>query len=945
MSNVTKYCALSDTFNDSFIDYFIEHRSKYIAQNTNNDSASIFTDHNNVALNVNDNCDEASPTSLGSGNFTMQYVKENVPQGNLKNVIVDPLILTLEERRKKNPNNLILGHVNVNSLKLKFDYFAILLRKGLLDVLCITETKLDETYSNVVYSCDNYRCHREDKSSTSGGMMILVRSDIPHTRVKDYEIVETSCHIENIVLHFRLKKSKFYLSCIYKNPKVPDEIFVSLLDKSYGQMCSSGAESVLLGDLNINMLNKNNVIQNYICDVYGLKNIIKSPTCNKSQNGSLIDPVLVSNTSKFCSSFNVVCGESDWHNMVGCVIKVSVPKIKPFKITYRSYKDFNDNKFKEAVSQILDIVCNVFDEIDDQYWAFSTMFMNVLNDHAPIKSRTVKGSKVPYMHAKLMNEIYKRNQLKNIYFQNRSACNWENFRCQRNKVTHMRKIAIRNYFTKKCDSKRASPKVFWSTVKPFLSQKCSSNSGTITLKESDDVISCQEKVSNVLNDYFVSIADGIGFPILSSDVELSKIISMYSDHSSIKSIEKNVLLIGKSVFNFKPVTSEQMYEKLKKIDGSKSTGFDLIDPKCVKMCAKELSIPLTSIVNNALKENAFPHDMKKAEVAPIHKKKDHLCKENYRPINVIIVLAKVIESIIAEQIQDYMSSYFNKLLGAYRKGYGCNQMLMYAIDMWKKSLDNNEVVGTLLMDLSKAFDSVPHDLLLCKLNAYGFSSNACSFIKSYLSHRQQRVKIQSHRSEWKITTRGIPQGSCLGPLLFNIYLNDIFGSVKDTHLFNYADDNTLSTSNVNVSNVVSTLISEAENCVNWFNKNCMQVNAEKFQVMFLKPFRKHIDLPMKLTVNECSIDVSNCVKLLGINIDANLNFDKHVNELCRKASRQLSVLTRFKSVFGKKEKMLMYNTFILSCFNFCPVVWHFCGKMLTRKIEKNTGKSSKISDE
>ena len=238
------------------------------------------------------------------------------------------------------------------------------------------------------------------------------------------------------------------------------------------------------------------------------------------------------------------------------------------------------------------------------------------------------------------------------------------------------------------------------------------------------------------------------------------------------------------------------------------------------------------------------------------------------------------------------------------------------------------------MDLSKAFDSIPHCLLLSKLKCYGFSTDACLFMASYMSERKQCVKIRDCKSSWLTLTRGIPQGSCLGPLLFNVFVNDLFSVVESANLFNYADDNTLSVSNSSVEKVIELLTKDTKNTMKWFADNYMQANPEKFQIMFLKPQRSITELPKQMTIDDVTIKTSEKVKLLGVTIDQNLNFDEHVKILCRKASNQLKILFRFKSSLGNKEKQAMYKTFILSNFNFCPVVWNFCSKMSARKIEK-----------
>ena len=502
----------------------------------------------------------------------------------------------------------------------------------------------------------------------------------------------------------------------------------------------------------------------------------------------------------------------------------------------------------------------------------------------------------------------------------------------------MRKIAIKAYFSKKCNDGASTSKDFWNCMKPFLSEKNCRNDGSIILKESSKIINESTEVANVFNDYFIDIAKDIGNS--NSNLQgmhsgnLEATLNHHSMHPSVVQIKEDIHRNSEEQFEFSKVSVEIMVKKFKSIHPKKAAGYDRINPEGVKMCSLELAQPMTRIVNNAFQSNTFPGDMKKSEIAPIFKKSDHMRKENYRPVNLITVFAKVFESIIADQINNFMTQQISKKLGAYRKGHGCSQVLTLAVNSWKWALDKNEYVGALLMDLSKAFDSIPHDLLLCKMNAYGFSQNSCEFMLSYLFQRMQRVKIKSARSEWKVMKRGIPQGSCLGPLLFNLFLNDVFFSVELCELFNYADDNTLSSSGSDIDQLIQNLLTDTNIIIQWFHQNFMKVNPDKFQLMLMKPQSKNDVLPNEIQIDGIVIKASKSVRLLGIDIDCDLNFNGHVKKLCTKANRQLKVLYRFKNILGQKEKQILYKTFVMSTFNFCPVVWYFCGVTNIRKIEK-----------
>ena len=269
---------------------------------------------------------------------------------------------------------------------------------------------------------------------------------------------------------------------------------------------------------------------------------------------------------------------------------------------------------------------------------------------------------------------------------------------------------------------------------------------------------------------------------------LDAILGKYSKHPSILMIQQFVVKVP---FSFCEINLVDIEREINKLDVKRSNPSKTITAKNFKDYIDICGTVLHDIINYGIKNAQFDDAMKLADLTPVHKANATTNKSNYRPISGLPCGSKIFERIIQCQITKYVETFLSPYLCGYRKGYSVQHALIMLLERWRISLDKNGFGGAILMDLSKAFDTLNHNLLIAKLHAYGFSKEALKLIKSYLTNRWQRTKINRSYSSWTELLQGVPQGSIIGPLLFNIYVNDLFFIPFEANLCNFADDNTI----------------------------------------------------------------------------------------------------------------------------------------------------------
>ena len=832
----------------------------------------------------------------------------------------------LIDLRNNNKNRLIFGHLNINSIRNKIEMLSNII-VGKLDILLLSETKIDDSFLTGQFHIPGFSTpYRSNRSNHGGGLLLYTRNDIPSKLLSKFIMPN---NVECIFIEINIYKKKWLVGGSY-NPNKSNSIeYLNVLGKYIDEYLINYDNIILLGDFNIQpteleMIN--------FCSIYNLKNLVNEFTCFKNQeNPSCVDLILTNKPRSFQNTRIIETGLSDFHKMTVTVLKTIFTKLPPKTVSYRDYKHFSHQIFRNEVIEKL----AEKEIIEINYEHFENIIIQCLNLHAPIKKKYIRANDSPFMTKDLRKAIMVRSRLKNKYNKIKTEENRLNYNMQRNKCTSLLRKAKKNYFNKLNPSLLNDNKKIWKIVKPLFSEKYF-NRENITLDENNEIIEDDTEISEIFNKFFANAIKDFNIeidPNILNNVEhikdpILKAIKKYERHPSIIKINE-CNLHAMEIFNFERITEDNVLNEINALDTKKATQINSIPINVIKDNSDIFSFILFNIINRSIEFSNFPDKLKLADITPVHKKDNRNDKHNYRPVSILPSISKILERIIYFQINKYFDKKLSKFQCGFRKNFNAQHCLIVMIEKWKSGLDKKLNCGALMTDLSKAFDSLSHELLIAKLHAYGFNNSSLKLIHSYLNNRYQRVRINSKCSTWSQIITGVPQGSILGPLLFNIYLNDMFLFTKGSNIVNYADDSTPYNCSNDINGVIEKLEDDSKILISWFSNNALKANPDKFHMLL-----SNTDVNIKMKIDNYEIQNSKHKKLLGITIDNKMKFEEHVSNLCTKASQKLHALARVSAFMNFKQRRIIMKSFINSQFGYCPLVWMFHSRNLNNRINK-----------
>ena len=841
-----------------------------------------------------------------------------------------------------------LFHVNIASLNKHFDDFHELLNrlKFNFDVIGISEHKInkDNLPSNNISLPGYDEFIFQPTGTTHGGTGFYMKSGLDYIIRDDLKINVPSI-IEAMFVEIILPDRKnLIVGCIYRHPSESVHDFITkYLEPNLIKINKERKECALMGDFNIDLLksNNNNSANDFFNTMssYFYTPYILQPTRLRSKK--VIDNIFLNSLEYSSISGNILCELSDhlvqFLILEGFSKEHNLPKINIFK---RDMSKFSDHEFEETVINGVnwnEVSMLRFNDANVSFTSFNNAVNFYLDEMCPYKKVTLKEYRLmlkPWITSEILNKCKERDKLlKEITKENDTIkINElrERYNKLRNDITHDKRKSKKDYNTAQFEENKLKSSKIWENIRKLVNVK-SVKSSSIKLMIGDKIISDPKLNANTFNSHFSKLGAKVQQKI---PIERGS----YKDYLYKKNKNGEYYINNAGhVFFLTPTDPIEVSEIIINLNEKKSPGPNGIPVFLLKKFIEFFSFWLSKLINLCFSSGIFPDLLKFAKVTPLHKKESKLDYLNYRPISLLSVYSKIFEKLLYTRVYSYLVKYkliYSKQFG-FRSNHSCNHAIVSLTEHIKKLLDDGHVVCGVFVDLEKAFDTVHHEILCDKLNAYGLRGKINDLLKSYLSNRKQYVSLHGVESSLEDITCGVPQGSTLGPLLFLLYINDFRLCLNKTSSGHFADDTFIIYNSKKLKTIETVINTELKQVIKWLRLNKLSLNANKTELIFFYPkSNKNLDFDnIFINFNGIRLIPVDFVKYLGMFIDKHLNWNQHIHELSKKLSQANGILSKLRHNASRNVCIQVYYSLFYSKLIYGCNAWGLSSEENIQSIE------------
>ena len=828
---------------------------------------------------------------------------------------------------RRSPDEFIIVNLNARSLVNKYEELELICENVKPDIICTTESWFDDSVPQNACIPTGYKLIRKDRSkafkkkynkSSGGGLAIFYKDNI-FLEEKTFLTDKTE---EILWVQPKIKES-FLLGLIYK-PNYSDMLQEnkeeSILENNIRKATEVSNRIIICGDFNIDMKTPENLQTQQLStlyETYQLKQFITKPTrINTSTGkGTLIDHFWATKEAPDVKNEGTFIGLSD-HFATYITINITKLPIPDEKIKFRNFKNYNIDNYRADLDSQIKGSSKLEKSLTDRNVNAATeevvkILQCVGDTHAPeIEISTKwKKQKIPWFNNLLKHKINQKNELLEDQRLYNSKCFKNKIKELNNEIHYLKRKLKKQYIVTKLNESEGNPKAYWKVINDILFRGATKESIEPDMMD-------QEKV-NKINKFFATIG---------SEIQKNLKVKIHSKSFT-----------GLRGFTFKPETEAAISKIFDQIKVDTATGLDNIPSKLLKD-GKEVLVPvITRIINLGYEESIFPDCLKQARIKPLYKNEDLNDPKNYRPISILPTLSKIFERAAANQITRHLeqNEYICPHQHAYRRKHSTQTCLIEVINHLYKLLEHKQIPAIISLDLSKAFDSINHDLLLNKLADLNLSEISIAWMKSYLTGRRQMTKFKHFTSGEEEVTSGIPQGSILGPLMFVCFTNDFPSSFDESFkVMSYADDTQIIVNADNFEDLKAKIKQAIGIAQIWYKENTMKLNVGKTELLIID---QNISRNFKLFfINDrklIKIKPKPVIKVLGIKIDYMLNWNSQINYVKSKSINAIRNVHRINHFLPIKHRILLYNSLICPHFDYSDVVWGGCGIVNSQKLQ------------